>query len=40
MRIQILDKAQDDLTHGFQFYEAREPGLGRYFLDSLFDDID
>lgn len=40
MRIQILDKAQDDLIHGFQFYEAREPGLGGYFLDSLFADID
>ena len=40
MRIQILDEAQDDLVHGFQFYEAREPGLDGYFLDCLFADID
>ncbi len=40
MKIQILDKAQDDLIHGSQFYEAREPGLGGYFLDCLFADID
>ncbi|MEQ1655086.1 MAG: type II toxin-antitoxin system RelE/ParE family toxin [Nitrospira sp.] len=40
MKIQILDTAQDDLIHGSQFYEAREPGLGGYFLDCLFADID
>ena len=40
MKIEILDKAQDDLIQGFHFYEAREPGLGPYFLDCLFSDID
>jgi hypothetical protein len=40
VKIQILDKAQNDLIHGSQFYEAREPGLGGYFLDCLFADID
>ncbi len=40
MKIQILDEAQQDLIQGFRFYENREPGLGSYFLDSLFSDID
>lgn len=40
MRIRILDEAQDDLIKGFRFYEGREAGLGAYFLDCLFSDID
>lgn len=40
MRIKILDEAQDDLIRGSRFYEARESGLGAYFLDCLFSDID
>lgn len=28
------------LIQGFQFYESREPGLGSYFIDCLFSDID
>ncbi len=40
MRIEILDEAQEDLIQGFQFYESREAGLGSYFLDCLFSDID
>ena len=40
MRIEILDEAQEDLIQGFHFYEGREAGLGAYFLDSLFSDID
>ena len=40
MRIKILDDAQDDLIQGFRFYEGREAGLGDYFLDCLFSDID
>lgn len=40
MRIDILDEAQEDLTEGFHFYEDREIGLGSYFLDCLFSDID
>ena len=40
MRIEILDEAQDDLVQGFHFYEGREAGLGVYFLDCLFSDID
>ena len=40
MRIKILDEAREDLVPGFHFYESREPGLGSYFLDCLFSDID
>ncbi len=40
MNIEILDEAQEDLTQGFHFYESREPGLGSYFIDCLFSDID
>lgn len=40
MRIEILDEAKDDLIAGFRFYEDQSPGLGSYFLDSLFSDID
>lgn len=40
MKIQILDEAREDLLQGFRFYEGQEPGLGAYFLDCLFSDID
>ena len=40
MKIHILDSAQQDLRNGYRFYEAQEPGLGSYFLDTLFSDID
>jgi len=40
VRIKILDEAQEDLVEGFHFYENQETGLGSYFLDCLFSDID
>lgn len=40
MRIEILDEAQQDLIEGFRFYEKQEFGVGSYFLDCLFSDID
>ena len=40
MRVEILDEAEQDLVDGARFYEAQELGLGQYFLDSLFSDID
>lgn len=40
MNIRILDAAQQDLVSGYRFYEAQEHGLGSYFLDSLYADID
>lgn len=40
MRILILDAAESDLREGREFYERQRPGLGAYFLDTLFSDID
>jgi hypothetical protein len=40
MNIRILDSALQDLIEGYWFYEKQKEGLGSYFLDSLFSDID
>lgn len=40
MKIANLTSAQEDLAQGFAFYEAQEPGVGNYFLESLYSDID
>lgn len=40
MKIRILDAASLDLKEGFGFYENIDKGLGGYFLDSLYSDID
>jgi plasmid stabilization system protein ParE len=40
MRIEILSEAEDDLIAGARFYERQGTGLGEYFLDSIYSDID
>lgn len=40
MRIELLDEAEQDLVDGFRFYEGKSAGLGEYFLDSLFADLE
>ena len=40
MRIEILNLALEDLIDGFEFYESQSKGLGDYFLDSIFSDIE
>lgn len=40
MKIKLLGSAVKDLHEGRQFYEKQGEGLGDYFLDSLFSDID
>ena len=40
MKLEILPAALADLAVGFDFYEKQQPGLGRYFRESLFTDID
>ena len=40
VKVEILPSARDDLAEGFAFYERQQPGLGAYFLDSVFADID
>jgi plasmid stabilization system protein ParE len=40
MLVRIARSAETDLLEGFVFYEKQQPGIGDYFLDSLFADID
>ena len=40
MKLKILSSAIDDLHAGHVFYESQDAGLGDYFFDSLFSDID
>lgn len=40
MKIRLLSIAVDDIESGRHFYERQQAGLGDYFLDSLFSDID
>ncbi len=40
MSIKILPSAIEDLYAGGLFYEKQGEGLGDYFFDSLFSDID
>ena len=40
MKIRLLSSALDDLSEGRLFYEKQGEGLGDYFFDSLFSDID
>lgn len=40
MKIRILSAALEDLYEGRSFYEKQGEGLGEYFFDSLFSDID
>jgi len=40
VKLKILKSANQDLLNGYRFYECQEEGLGIYFMDSLFSDID
>lgn len=40
MKIRILGSALEDLHAGRQFYENQVEGVGEYFFDALFADID
>lgn len=40
MTIRLLSLALDDLDAGRRFYERQQAGLGGYFLDSLYSDIE
>ncbi|MBI5108835.1 MAG: type II toxin-antitoxin system RelE/ParE family toxin [Rhodocyclales bacterium] len=40
MQIRISHSAETDLLEGYAFYEEQQAGIGEYFLDSLFSDID
>jgi hypothetical protein len=40
MKVRILTSAFDDLAEGRNFYDQQGEGLGDYFFDSVFADID
>jgi plasmid stabilization system protein ParE len=40
MKILLTRSAERDLHDGYAFYERQAQGVGTYFLDSLFADID
>jgi ATP/maltotriose-dependent transcriptional regulator MalT len=40
MKIEVLDRAENDLIEGYLFYETQQAGLGTYFLESLYSDIE
>jgi hypothetical protein len=40
MRIVLLSSAWEDLAEGRGFYESQQAGLGIYFLESLFSDLE
>ena len=40
MNVFILPSAEQDLDSGYHFYENQQEGLGGYFEDTLFSDIE
>jgi plasmid stabilization system protein ParE len=40
MKIRILESAGQDLIEGYSFYEMQESGVGNYFLESIFSDVE
>jgi hypothetical protein len=40
MKVRILNPAIEDLVVGRRFYEQQREGIGTYFFDSLFTEID
>ena len=40
MKLQIRPTAMGDLVNGRRFYDSHELGVGDYFFDSVFADID
>jgi plasmid stabilization system protein ParE len=40
MKIRILHETELDLLEGYSFYEMQAVGVGDYFLDSLYADIE
>ena len=40
MKVRVLRSALEDLAAGRRFYDKRAEGVGGYFFDSLFSEID
>ena len=39
VKLRILSLAEADLLDGFRFYERQSSGIGSYFLETLYSDI-
>ncbi len=39
MTLRVLDTARTDLASGYWFYEEQNPGVGSYFLTSIYSDL-
>jgi plasmid stabilization system protein ParE len=40
MKLRLLRSAVEDLADGRSFYDLQQPGIGDYFFDSIFSDIE
>ena len=40
MRVEILDCAHEDMANGYAFYEHQAAGLGAYFSDTLYSEME
>ncbi len=40
MRVRLLKVAVSDLIDGYRFYEEQEEGLGDYFANSIYSDLE
>lgn len=40
MTLKLLSLAESNLLDGFRFYERQESGVGSYFLETLYSDIE
>ena len=40
MLVRILDSAHNDIRDGYWLYENQEPGVGDYFSDTLYGEIE
>jgi hypothetical protein len=40
VKIGLLESARKDLVDGYYFYEKQSAGIGTYFLESVYSDID
>ena len=40
MKVRVLRTAMDDLAKARKFYDRQQIGIGDYFFDSLFTEID
>jgi len=40
VKVRVLESVRKDLVDGFYFYEKQADGIGTYFLESIYSDID